>query len=57
MTGRQSACFFAFVVNRLMSKEGFLRTAMTLSAWDVGVSFPTMAEKTGRDISNVSDRV
>lgn len=49
--------FLSFVLNRLMSTQGSLRTVMTLSACDVEVPFPSILRETARKVSSTPVRV
>lgn len=53
----KSPGFLSFVLNRLMSKEEYLRTAINSLVCDVEVAFSRMPRKTGRGLSSFSARV
>lgn len=51
---RQSAGFFFFVLNSLMSKRGSPKAAMTSSACDVEIAFSRMSRETWGEVSSNS---
>lgn len=54
---RQRSGFLAFFLNRLLSKQSCLRTAITSSACDLKAAFSRMWRETAMKASTISSRV